>query len=114
MSIGKFEDASRGAMDAVVLVALSGIAPVEDEETAIGTVGQVDAAKPGIGGERGVGFVPADVAGAFTLEPLNIHAPAVEVEGEQLAAVRLGPLVGKVDGKSAMGMPSAAPLVFGV
>ena len=51
-------------MDAVVLVALAGVAPVEDEHAAVGAVAEVDAAEPGVAGEEHVGLVPADVAAA--------------------------------------------------
>ena len=79
-------DPARGTMDAVVVVALAGIAPVEDEHAAIGAISEVDAAEPGIGREEDVGLVPPDVAAARSFEPLDVDAPAVKVEREQLAA----------------------------
>ncbi len=90
-------DPARGAVDAVALVALAGVAPVEDEDAAVGAVAQVDAAEPGVGREEDVGLVAADVAAARSLEPLDVHAPAVEVQGEELAPVSSRPLVGQVD-----------------
>ena len=47
-----------------MLVALAGIAPVEDEHAAVGPVAEVDAPEPGIGREEDVGLVPPDVAAA--------------------------------------------------
>ena len=73
-----------------MVVALAGIAPVEDEHAAVGAVAQVDAAEPGIGREEDVGLVAADVAAARAFEPLDVDAPAVEVQGEELAAVGAG------------------------
>ena len=72
-------------MDAVVIVALAGIAPVEDEYAAVRPIAQVDAAEPGVGGEEDVRLVAPDVAAAVALEPLDIHAPAVEIQREELA-----------------------------
>ena len=100
-------------MDAVVVVALAGVAPVEDEHAAVGSVAQVDAAEPGIGREEDVGLVAADVAAARSLEPLDVDAPAVEVQREELAPVGRRPLVGQVDREAAMGM-AAAPRAVGV
>ena len=50
-------DPARRAMDAVVIVAIAGIAPVQNEHTSVGPVAQVDAAKPGIGGEQDIRLV---------------------------------------------------------
>ena len=80
--VGDLVDPARRAVDAVVVVALAGIAPVEHEHAAVGAVAQVDAAKPGVGGEEDVGLVAPDVAAARAFEPLDVDAPAVEVQGE--------------------------------
>ena len=64
LPVSDLVDPARGAVDAVVVVALAGVAPVEDEDAAVGPVAQVDAAEPGVGGEEDVGLVAADVAAA--------------------------------------------------
>ena len=99
-------------MDAVVLVALAGVAPVEHEDAAVGAVAEVDAAEPGVAGEEDVGLVAADVAAPVALEPLDVDPPAVEVQGEELAAVGVGPLVGQVDHQAAVGVAAAAAVVL--
>jgi hypothetical protein len=100
-------------VDTVVIVALAGITPVENVDASVWPIGQVDAAKPGVLGEEDIGLMPADGSAPLALEPLDVHPPAVEVEGEQLAAIFRRPLVGQVDHQPAVGVAAAAPAVVG-
>ncbi len=100
-------------MDALVVVALAGIAPVEDVHAAVGSVAQVDAAEPRVLGEEDVRLVAADVSAALALEPLDVHPPAVEIQGEELAAILGRPLVGQVDHQAAVRVAAAAAAVVG-
>ena len=103
LAVGDLENAAGGAMDAGAFVAFAGVAPVEDEDAAVGAVAQVDAAEPGVAEEQAVVAVFADVAGAAALEDFLICAAAVVVEREQLAAIRGGPVVAQVDHRAACG-----------
>ena len=94
-----------------MVVALAGIAPVEHERAAVGAITQVDPSKPGVGGEEDVGLVPPDEAAARAIEPLDVDAPAVKVQGEQLVPIGRRPLVGEVDHHAAMGVATAAVVV---
>ena len=100
-------------MDAIVFVAFAGVGPVDDVDRAVGAVVEVDAAEPGVGGLGDVGLVAGDVAAAFAVEPIDVDAAAVEVEGEELAAIFGGPVVAEIDAGAAVGV-AAAELVDGV
>ena len=113
LTISELVDSPRSPVDAVVVVALAGVAPVEHEDAAVGAIAQVDAAEPGVRGEVDVRLVAADVSAPAPFQPLDVEPPAVEIEGEELAAVRLGPLVGEVDHQSAVRVAAAEAVVFG-
>ena len=106
-------DPSRPPVDPVVLVAFSCVAPIQHIDGAVGAVVEVDAAEPGVGGEGHVGFMAGDVAAAFALEPIDVDAAAVEVEGEELAAVFGGPVVAEIDARAAVGVAAAESVVAG-
>src|SRR4051812_10414138 len=97
LAVGDLVDPSGGPMDAGALVAFPRAAPVEHEDAAVEAVAEVDAAEPGVAREEPVGFVPADVTAPRAFEPLDVHAAAVEVEREELAAILGRPLVAEID-----------------
>src|SRR3954454_5569569 len=101
-------------MYAIMLMAFTRIAPVDDINRAVGAVIEVDAAEPAVGGLGDVGLVAGDVAPAFAVEPIDVDPAAVEVEGEQLAAVFGGPVVAKTDARAAVRVPAAEFVAGGV
>ena len=100
-------DAAAGAVHASAVVALAGVAPVEDEAAAVGAGADLDAAEPGVVAEEDVGLVAADVAGPQAFQAFDVGAAAVHVEGEQLVAVACRPLVGLVDHHADVGVAAA-------
>ena len=54
LAVGDFVDAARRAVHAGALVAFAGVAPVEDEDAAVGAVAEVDAAEPRVAEEERV------------------------------------------------------------
>src|SRR4051812_37152731 len=98
-------------MNAVVLMALADVGPIGDEDAAVGSVEQFDAAEPGIRGLEPVPDAPAYIASPVPLEPFDIHALPVEIERKEAAAVLVGPVVAEVDHAAGMGVP--APEVIG-
>ena len=75
-------------MDAVAVVAIAGVAPIEDKNAAVGSVAQINAAEPWVGREEHIRLMAADVAAAGTLEPLDVHPAAVEIQRQELARGR--------------------------
>ena len=47
-TVGNFEDASAGAVDAGVFVAFASVGPIEDEHGAVWAGGEFDAAEEGV------------------------------------------------------------------
>src|SRR5438309_10228971 len=94
-------------MHAVVFMAFASVGPVDDIGGAVGAVVEVDAAKPGVGGLGDVGLMAGDVAAALAVEAIDVDAAAVEVEGEELAAVFGGPVVAEIDASAAVGVAAA-------
>ena len=66
-------DSPRRAMHAVVFVTLADVRPVGQEHAAVGAIGELDAAEPGIGGEQKVGLVLAHVRSALALERIAVE-----------------------------------------
>ena len=75
----------------------AGVAPVEDEHAAVGTVTEFHAAKPRVARREKVRRVPADVAGTAAFEEFLIRAPAVQIHSEQMAAVFGRPVVAEIN-----------------
>ena len=84
-------------MHAVAVMAIAGVAPIQNEQSAVGPITQVNAAEPGVGREEHVVLVAAEEPAAGSLEAFHVHAAAVEIHREKLAAVGGGPLVAQVD-----------------
>ena len=90
-------DAPAAAVDAAVIVAFAGVAPVEQVGGTFRPLLDVDAAEPLVAGEEDVILVLADVATAVSLEPFYVGAQAVHVERVESIAHRLRPLLRLVD-----------------
>ena len=107
LAVGDFVNAAAGAVDAVVVVAFADVGPVDEEDAAVGAVGEVEAAEPRVGGGEKIGGVLADVAGAVAFEEVRVHAAAVQVHGENGAAIFIGPVVALIDHQPAVGVAAA-------
>src|SRR3954454_15739191 len=101
-------------MHAIVLVAFARVAPVDHIDRSIGTVIQVDAAEPFVFRQSDIGLVAGDVARAFTLEPIDVDPPAVQIERQQLSAVFGGPIIAQINARAAVGMSAAELVASGV
>lgn len=106
-AVGDFEDTTAVAVDAVVVVALAGVAPIADEDAAVRRGDQVHAAEPGIGEGKCVGFAAGDEAAAGAFEAFDVQAAAVEIDREELPVPGLGPLAALVDEESDVGVAAA-------
>ena len=84
-------------MDAGALVTFAYVAPVEHEHSSIRTITEFHAAKPRIATKEKVRPVPAYVAGTAAFEDFLICAQAVQVQGEQVAAIFGGPVVAEIN-----------------
>ena len=84
-------------MDAIALVALTDVAPIEHDDPAVGPATDFLAAEPRIGGEEKVGRVFAHISAAAAFEDVLIGAAAVEVQGEEAAAIFGGPVIALVN-----------------
>ena len=105
-------DSARVTIDSGVVVAFSGVAPVDEIDRAVGSVGDLDANHPGIGRMEHVGRVTANVAAALAIELLDVHAAAVLIEREEFSLILLGPLSATVDGHTDMRMATATAIVL--
>ena len=114
LAVADAEDATAGAVDAGGLVALAGVAPVEDEAAAVGSGADFDTAEPWIVAEEDIGLVFADVAAAVAFQALHISAAAVHVEREELVTVSLRPLIGLVDHHADVRMTTAKGVRFAI
>ena len=69
-------------MNPSALVALARIAPIEHEHAAVGTITQVESAKPGVAKQELIGAVVANIARAGAFEDFLVRAVSVIVEGK--------------------------------
>ena len=98
-------------MHARILMALAGIAPVDEIDGAVGTIRHLDAAEPRIAGKQDVGLVAADVAAPFALQAFDVHPPAVLIERQQPSAILRRPLLSQVNRHADVGVATAQPVV---
>src|SRR5262245_9274094 len=105
------KDPAGSSMDTIVFVTFAGVGPVDDVNGTVGAVVEVDAAEPGVGRLGDVVLVAGNVAAAFALEPIDVNAAAVEVEGEELTTVFSGPVVAQVDARAAVGVAAAERVI---
>ena len=107
LAVSDFVNAAAGAVNAVVLVAFTNVRPVEHEDAAVGAVAEIDAAEPRVGGREKIRRVFADVAAAAAFEAVHVGAEAVEIQREEGAAIRVGPVVALINHEAAVGVAAA-------
>jgi len=90
-------DATAGAVDAIVFVALAGIAPIGEEDAPVGGGEEIGATEPGVADVEEIGEMRGEIAAALGEELFAIEAPAVEVDGEELVMEFGGPGTALVD-----------------
>ena len=90
-------DATAGAVDAIVFVALAGVAPIGEEDAPVWCGEEIDATEPGVADVEEIGEMRGEIAAALGEEFFAIEAPAVEVDGEELVMEFGGPGVALVD-----------------
>ncbi len=88
-------------------MAFAAVAPVGDEDVAVGAGEEVDAAEPFVFGLHEIGCVLADIAAAFAVEGVHVDAVAVEIAGEDGAVVFLGPEAALIDEHADVGVAAA-------
>src|SRR5262245_28402359 len=91
----------------LIIVTFAGVAPIADVDAAVGAVVDCDATEPGIVRKQKILAVMGDVARAFAFEQIVVDAIAVQIAGEQAAAILLGPVVAKVNHAPDMGVAAA-------
>ena len=84
-------------MDAVVFVALAGVAPVGHEDAAIRRGEEFGAAEPRVADGEEIRAVFRHVAAAAAFEVFHVHAAAPEIDGEKFAPKLLRPHAALVD-----------------
>ena len=115
------EDPARGPVDAIVLVALADISPVENEDLAGGPRQQLDPAEPGIPRLDHVLAMHRAIGRPVALEMVAVEAAAVKIHREYIVAVLRRPVAAEVDHHSRVGVTStglvgrvAQPLLGGM
>src|SRR5437879_3349908 len=101
-AIGEFVDATAGQADIVCPVTFTGVGPVEDVNTAVWTIVEVDAYEPGILEKSKVGLVPPRDARALSFQSVLVDASPVQVQGEDPSSVLFGPILALVNHQAAM------------
>ena len=96
-AVRDLEDAAAGTMDAVLVMALSDIAPVEDRDRAVRSLAQLDPAKPEVIRLQDIGLVLHHQRAADALEGLHVDASTMEIERHQLITVLARPVLALVD-----------------
>ena len=91
----------------IVLMAFTGVGPIEDVNAPIGAVIEVNAAEPGIVEFHEIGLVFADSSGPSALEAFLVDAAAVEVEREESVFVLGGPTAALINHEAAVGVTAA-------
>src|SRR5262249_39680706 len=92
---------------AVILVAFARVRPIEHKDAAIRAVSQIDSTKPGVTKLNEIGFMPANIAGALTLEMVLVDAASVIIDREHLMPMRSRPVIALVNHEPAVGVPAA-------
>ena len=96
-AMGDLEDPAGSAVDAVLVVALADVAPVEDRDGAVRALAQLDPAEPRVVGFEDVRLVLHDQRAALPLDGFDVHATTVEVEGHQLVPELRRPVLAPVN-----------------
>ena len=106
LAIADLEDAAGGAMDAVLIVALTDIAPVENRDSAVWSLPELDAAEPLVVRLQDVGLMLHDQRATLPLYALNVHASSMQIERHELVAILRRPVVALVDHHADMRVPA--------
>ena len=109
-AMGDLEDPAGSAVDAVLIVALADIAPVEDRNSAVRPLAQLDPPEPKVVGLQDVRLVLHDQRAAFPFDGFDVHAAAMEVEGHQLVPELRRPVLAPVDHHAHVRMTAAQGL----
>jgi hypothetical protein len=91
------EDPPRCAMHSIGLVAFADIGPIGQKHSAVRAADQIDSSKPRVRREEKIGLMLAHIGRSAALDPVTIEPPAVQIHGEGLATVLLGPLVSQIE-----------------
>ena len=106
-AVGDLEDAATAPVDAVLVVALADVAPVQNRHRAVRSLAELDAAEPRVVGLQDVGLMLHDQRAANALDGFDVHAPTVEVQRHELVAIRRGPVLALVDHHADVCVPAA-------
>src|SRR5687768_397678 len=94
-------------MNAVVVMALAYIGPIEYIDAPVAAEGEVDSAEVGITHLQEIGAVLAHIGRAVSLERILIDPLAVEIEREHLTAIFFRPAIALIDHQPRMGVATA-------
>src|SRR5262245_25132918 len=107
VAVRELVDPAVGGVRLVVVVALAGVGPVGDVDAAVGSVLTIQPAEPGVVAQQEILLVPDHDARALGLDDVMAHPVAVEIEREEVAAVRVGPVVAEIDHRAHVGVTAA-------
>ena len=80
-------------MNAIFLVTLTDVAPVQNRHRAVWALAELDATEPRIVRLQNIGLVLHHQGAAHSLDGFDVHAPAMHIKGHQLIAVRGRPVI---------------------
>ena len=106
VAVADLEDASGGTVDAILVVTLADIAPVEDGDGAVWPLAEFDPAEPGVVRLEDVRLVLHDERAAPALDGFDVHAPAMQVQRHELVAILRRPVVALVNHHADVRMPA--------
>src|ERR1051325_8811022 len=85
----------------------AGVRPVGDENTAVGTLDQIDASEPRISNSEKVRVMLAHVTGTLPREVIHIETTAMKIDGKEFPAILAWPVVALIDQEPGVGMAAA-------
>ena len=106
VAVADLEDASAGTVDAVLVVTLADVTPIEDGDGAVGALAELDSAEPLIIRLQDVWLVLHDERAALPLDGFNVHASAMQVQRHELVAILRRPVIALIDHHADVRMPA--------
>ena len=106
VAVADLEDASGGTVDAILVVALADVTPVEEGDGAVGTLAEFDAAEPRVVRLQDIRLVLHDERASLALDGFDVHASAVQIKRHELVAILRRPVVSLINHHTDMRVPA--------
>ena len=94
-------------MDAVLVVALADIAPIEDCDSSVRSLPELNPTEPLVVRLQNIGLMLHDERAAFALDGFHVHAAAMQVKRHELIAIMGRPVVALVNHHADVRMTTA-------